>query len=234
MRRSSRLGLRPLEEIADAALLCFTHRGFRLTQMSDVGAELGMSPSAAYRYVESKEGLFHIAALRAAGIPLGSFAMPVAVQDLSATVAELETVVRSWPRWPVLTRKLARRGPDSEQDARAIAAELYDFLAGNWRLIALFDRAANDIPALRTVFTEEYRRPYLAAIVEWYARHQAGLGRSRPEAEALARAGIEAISWLAMRRRNDTGAAAISEANARDAAERTFSAPFGRQGARPA
>ena len=57
MRRSSKLGLRPLAEIAEAALLCFTQRGYRLTQMSDVGAELGMSPTAAYRYVESKEAL---------------------------------------------------------------------------------------------------------------------------------------------------------------------------------
>lgn len=230
MRRSSRLGLRQLEEIADAALQCFTHRGFRLTQMSDIGAELGMSPSAAYRYVEGKEGLFHIAALRAAGIPLASFTVPVAVQDFSETIDRLEAVVRSWQRWPVLTRKLAR-GDDPEGDARAIAAELYDFLAANWRLIALFDRTADDIPALRTAFTEEYRNPYLSAIVEWHGRHLARRGMLRPEAEALARATIEAISWLAMRRRNDPAAAAISDVDARQAAERLFSAPFGLSGA---
>ena len=39
MRRSSKLGLRPLAEIAAAALSCFSQRGYRLTQMSDVGAE---------------------------------------------------------------------------------------------------------------------------------------------------------------------------------------------------
>ncbi|MEC4589710.1 helix-turn-helix domain-containing protein [Nitrospirillum amazonense] len=216
MRRSSRLGLRPLREIAEAGLQCFTQRGFRLTQMSDIGAELGMSPSAAYRYVESKEALFHIAALHAAGISLDDLPLPVAVDDLAETVLSIEAIVRSWPRWPALRAALDHPSPLSqlENEAAGIATELYDFLAAAWRLIVLFDRTANDIPSLKTAFTQQYRAPYLADIVTWFTRRYAGDG----PLEAFARSGIEAISWLAMRRRTDPAAAAITEEEARRAA----------------
>ena len=225
MRRSSKLGLRPLAEIAEAALLCFTQRGYRLTQMSDVGAELGMSPTAAYRYVESKEALFHISALHAAGVPLDDLALPVVVDDLAATVESVAAIVRSWPRWPVLRKALSRRSAarGAQREAEDIAAELYDFLAGKWRVIVLFDRTANDIPSLKTAFAEEYRGPYLADIVTWFGKRCGKPGGDVP-GEALARGGIEAISWLAMRRRTDPAARAITEAQARHAATRSLSA----------
>ena len=228
MRRSSKLGLRPLAEIAEAALRCFTQRGYRLTQMSDVGAELGMSPTAAYRYVESKEALFHIAALHAAGIPLDDLPLPVVVEDLAATVESVAAIVRSWPRWPVLGKALSRRSVvrDPQREAEDVATELYDFLAGKRRVIVLFDRTANDIPSLKTAFAEEYRAPYLADIVAWFGK-RSGKPRSDVPTEALARGGIEAISWLAMRRRTDTAAHAITEAQARDAAARSLAALLG-------
>lgn len=225
MRRSSRHGLRPLTDIAEAGLACFTRRGYRLTQMSDIGAELGMSPTAAYRYVESKEALFHIAALHAADRPLDGLRTPVAVADLAETVVSIGAIVRAWPRWPLLRRALARRGAgsDPEREAAAIATELYDFLAGTWRLIVLFDRTAHDIPALKTAFAEEYRAPYLADLVTWF-RKRTVASPDRTPVEALARAGIEAVSWLAMRRRTDPAAAAITEDEARRAAAGSFAA----------
>ncbi|MEA1648099.1 helix-turn-helix domain-containing protein [Nitrospirillum sp. BR 11164] len=232
MRRSSRLGLRPLSEIAEAGLHCFTQRGFRLTQMSDIGAELGMSPSAAYRYVESKEALFHIAALHAAGTPLGGLPLPVAVSDLAETVLSIEAIVHSWPRWPALRAALDHPSPvySLEHEAEGIATELYDFLAATWRLIVLFDRTANDIPSLKTAFTQQYRAPYLADIVTWFGRRYDGDG----PAEALARSGIEAISWLAMRRRTDPAAASITEEEARRAAARCLIALLQAPQRRPA
>ena len=225
MRRSSKLGLRPLAEIAEAALLCFTQRGYRLTQMSDVGAELDMSPTAAYRYVESKEALFHISALHAAGIPLDDLPLPVVVEDLAATVESVAAIVRSWPRWPVLRKALAQRSParDPRREAEDVATELYDFLAGKWRVIVLFDRTANDIPSLKTAFAEEYRAPYLSDIVAWFGKRSGKPGGDL-STEALARGGIEAISWLAMRRRTDPAARAIAESQARHAAARSLAA----------
>ncbi len=217
MRRSSRLGLRPLADIAEAGLLCFSRRGFRLTQMSDIGAELEMSPSAAYRYVDSKEALFHVSALHAAGVALDTLALPVMVTDLDDTVASIEDVVADWPRWPVLRAALARpAAAELDAEAEAVATELHDFLAERWRLIVLLDRTAQDIPRLRAAFTDGYRAAYLADMVAWFVR--------RGGEEAMARAGIEAISWLAMRRRSDPAAETLIDDAARLAASRCLAA----------
>jgi AcrR family transcriptional regulator len=234
MRRSSRLGLRPLSDIAEAGRLCFSRRGYRLTQMSDVGVELDMSPSAAYRYVESKEALFHISALHAADAPLEGLGLPVVVADLAETVRSIETIVRSWPRWPRLREALARDAAPSDigAEARVVAAELYDFLAGHWRLIVLLDRTAQDIPTLRAAFTDDYRAPYLADIVTWFTR-RCGQADQLASPEAMARSGIEAISWLAMRRRADPAAGAVTEDAARHAALRTLAALLREAGGPP-
>jgi AcrR family transcriptional regulator len=225
MRRSSKLGPRPLAEIADAALSCFTQRGYRLTQMSDVGAELGMSPTAAYRYVESKEALFHIAALHAAGEPLDDLGLPVAVANLEATIDSVAAIVRAWPRWPVLHAALSRRAAprDLESEAEAIAIELFDFLIERRRIIVLLDRTAGDLPSLKSAFAQDYRASYLADIVAWFGKRSGSRSGTLP-VEATARAGIESISWLAMRRHMDAEARAITDDDARRAASRTFAA----------
>ncbi len=225
MRRSSKLGLRPLAEIAAAALSCFSQRGYRLTQMSDVGAELRMSPTAAYRYVESKEALFHVAAMHAAGRPLDDLELPVTGASLEATVESVAAIVRAWPRWPTLHGALSRRAAprDLDREAEAVATELFDFLAERWRMIVLLDRTADDLPSLKSAFAQDYRAPYLADIVAWFGRRSGRHAHAVP-VEAMARAGVESISWLAMRRRVDAQAQAIAEDDARRVASRTFAA----------
>ena len=59
-------------EVIAAAVRVFTHVGYRAARMSDVARAAGLSETALYRYVDSKEGLFVLAithALLLADIP---------------------------------------------------------------------------------------------------------------------------------------------------------------------
>src|SRR5579862_5505156 len=57
--------VRPLAEVADAAVEVFTDKGFRQAGISDVAAVLGLSHGALYTYVDSKQALLYLALLRA-------------------------------------------------------------------------------------------------------------------------------------------------------------------------
>ena len=54
---------RPLAEVAEAAGLVFTDKGFGDAGISDVAAALGLSHGALYTYVESKQALLYLALL---------------------------------------------------------------------------------------------------------------------------------------------------------------------------
>lgn len=53
------------QEILQAAAACFARAGYRLTSMTDVAAEAGLSVGALYRYFSSKEVLFRSLFVRA-------------------------------------------------------------------------------------------------------------------------------------------------------------------------
>lgn len=49
------------QEILDAAIACFTRKGFHQTTMDDICREAGLSPGAIYRYFASKEEIIDAA-----------------------------------------------------------------------------------------------------------------------------------------------------------------------------
>src|SRR5215472_9569017 len=73
-----RKSVRPLAEVADAAVKVFTAKGFRAAGISDVAAALGLSHGALYTYVDSKQALLYLALARAV--------QPEIVAGLSAPV----------------------------------------------------------------------------------------------------------------------------------------------------
>jgi TetR/AcrR family transcriptional regulator, transcriptional repressor of aconitase len=60
-------------QILDAALACFSRRGFHQTSMQDIFDESGLSPGAVYRYFKSKEEIVEAIAMET----LGGFAAAV-------------------------------------------------------------------------------------------------------------------------------------------------------------
>jgi AcrR family transcriptional regulator len=89
--------VRPLTEVADAAVGVFTDKGFRSAGISDVSAALGLSHGALYTYVDSKQALLYLALLRAV--------QPEAVNTLAIPVTappqqEVVALVKAWAAGP--------------------------------------------------------------------------------------------------------------------------------------
>lgn len=224
MKRGRTKTLRELAEIAQAGLQCFLRGGYRLTQMAHVADELGVSAGTTYRYVASKEALFYVAALHAAHTPINHFPTPVTVRGLDDSIRVIHTMAGDWRDWPHLRKALTSKRPaDVRAEAEQIGLELYDRLSHSADFIGLMNRCAHDIPALAQIFNDEIKGPYLADVSTWFEQ-RCGINPQRdnaPEA-AIARAGVEAISWLAMVRPQDPTAESIDDAQARAAAGSIF------------
>jgi AcrR family transcriptional regulator len=64
-------------EILQAALVCFSEKGFAATRMEDVAARAGITKGTIYLYFDSKAGLFKALARQAIGTRLGEVAQSV-------------------------------------------------------------------------------------------------------------------------------------------------------------
>jgi AcrR family transcriptional regulator len=216
-----------VRQIARAGLACFIDAGYRLTQIAHVTERMDVSIGLVYRYVESKEALFHIAALEAAGLLPDDLELPVKVSGLEQTAALLREAVDQARDWPVLQSALAAKWPaDLKSEARAIAAELYDVVSDRAQLLWLLDRCSRDIPALAVIFDDQIRNRYMQDLVGWIVRRKLIATASPAETMAVARGAMEAVAWLARNRRGDRTAATITEDEARDAALRIFANAF--------
>src|SRR5215469_17601428 len=84
--------VRPLTEVADAAVRVFTDKGFRRAGISDVSAELGLSHGALYTYVDSKQALLYLALLRTVRPDaVGSLTLPVTAPPSDEIVELLDS-----------------------------------------------------------------------------------------------------------------------------------------------
>lgn len=214
-------------DVARAALACFTEGGFRLTQIAHVSERMGVSVGSLYRYVESKEALFYIAALEAVDQLPDTLPTPVKVAGLQDTVAAMGGLISRERLWPVL--KAAIKGAvagDVKAEARAVAGELYDAISARARLISLLDRCAGDIPELAELFDRQIRRRLMNDLMTWIKRRRLRPGAKQADFEALTRGAMEAIAWLAKTRLHDRTASAITEDQAREAAVRIFANAF--------
>ncbi len=216
-----------IEQIATAALACFSTAGYRLTQVVHVTERLGVSAGSIYRYVESKEALFHIAALQAVGRPPDDFELPIKVSGLEQTVAVLRDVVAEDRAWPILEAAVSAPSPvDLKGEARAIAAELYAAVTARAPLILLLDRCSHELPELAEIFDVQIRNRYLDDLVTWVLRRRLLDPGGREEAAAVARGVMEAVTWLARNRPRDRTATTITDSQAQAAAVRIFANAF--------
>ncbi|MGH6955408.1 MAG: helix-turn-helix domain-containing protein, partial [Caulobacteraceae bacterium] len=184
-----------MRDVAAAALACFLERGYRLTQVSDVSARLGVSVGSLYRYVESKEALFHVAALEAAGELAEPEALPVKVSGHDETVAAIGEMAAGDELWSVLHGLLRAETPANvKEEAGAVGRALYDAIFARAILISLLDRCAHEIPALAVVFDENVRHRLVNDLTAWViGRGFVGSG-GKADAEALARGAMEAVA----------------------------------------
>lgn len=208
-----------LEAIAEAALATFMARGYKQTQMADAARLAGVSAGTLYLYAENKEALFELALRRALDEMPAEDALPLRGAGQAATLRLLAKQIPTRERWPALTAALSRRKPRKPpEELASVVEEFFDALSRQWRLIALLDANAWDLPELAKPFAR-LRATYFADIAAYVARRRAdGTFAFSGDTMAITRAVVESIIWLAMDRRRDPAPTGIDDAAARAAA----------------
>ena len=218
-----RRGVDRTREVAAAALSAFCDGGFRLTQIAHVAERLGVSVGTIYRYVDSKEALFHLAVLAALGEAPEALEAPLKVAGTAETARRLREATAADRLWDRLDAALAAPAPaDVAAEAREIAQQLYASLTRRAPVIRLLDRCAHEIPELAEIFDQEVRAVLMADLTAWAEKRGLADAAGTPSAAVLTRGAMEAVAWLAKTRRGDPTAAGIGEDDAREAAVRIF------------
>lgn len=209
-RRGPRAAPGRLAAIAEAAARVFTRQGWRLTQVADVAREAGVAAGTLYLYAADKAALLDLAIRAAAGIRLPSGDGPV-TGDLPAVLALALDPRLALPRSRAVAEGAVAATP------REILAELYDLLAREARLILLLDRLGAEVPEIGAAYRQGLRaealRRFTAAI---RALARRGAVRATLDPDMAARAVLEMIAWMAMRRRGDAAPPPGDEALARE------------------
>jgi AcrR family transcriptional regulator len=83
-------------EILDAALACFTERGFAATRLDDVARRAGVTKGTLYLYFDGKEALFK-AVVRQRIVPTIERLEAVMLEATAPAALLLERFIQSWP-----------------------------------------------------------------------------------------------------------------------------------------
>jgi len=201
-----------LDQLADAALTVFGRTGFRLAQMDDIAAEMGVAKGTLYGYVDSKEALFALALesiMRPGSLPLPP--LPIAAPSEAELLARVRDRIAELGALPALQTALARRGPaDATSELARIIGELWDLLAATRRGADMIERSARDWPELAEVFYIGFRRQLIASLAS-YLEQGARRGELRPveHSGVTARFVLESVVWFASHRHGDPDSADI-------------------------
>ena len=214
-RRGPKRDPEKLAAIARAARHVLTANGLRLTQVAEVAGRAGLAAGTVYLYVAEKEALIELALLSAARfeLPSGAEVQRYDPRRLEETAAAAVAERLVWPR---LVAALA--APPEPGTLRAVLEETYDLLSRERLLIAFLDRCAAEVPTLGALYFEGVRHRFFCAFEALIRRlAEAGLVRRDLDLAAAARATLEMLVWMAMRRPGDPEPPACDEAAAREA-----------------
>jgi AcrR family transcriptional regulator len=214
--------MRPLAEIADAAVRVFLDKGYRAAGIGDVSAALGLSHGAVYTYARSKQALLHLALLRTLD--------PPAVDRLTAPVdlPGLGGMDRLAVDWPLALPVLAAAAADPAGTGLGpVVDELYGYVEQRRPTLALVERCAPDLPELFQWYFVEQRRSVFAALGAYLGgRIDAGLLAPVPDVPVAARFVVESIAWFAMHRHGDQDSAELSDDDCRTGVRHLLLAAF--------
>lgn len=210
---------RPLSEIAEACAQVFISKGFRAAGISDVAKALKLSHGAVYTYADSKQALLYLALLRVLdSAALESMELPVKAPSEAELLATVEGWTARQSGFDRLSKLLERRpGQGSAQEELGeIVEEIYDVIAENRVVLAVFEGCSEDLPALAQWYFVERRRGLFAALAEFLeARISAGLLRPVPDIPTAARFIVESIAWFALHRHGDADSAMLTDEDSR-------------------
>jgi len=208
-----------IKQLLAAATKVFISRGYRRATMADIAREMGVAPGTIYLYVESKEALFHLLAMRTAVDPASkTLELPVKTPPPSATLDMLRnamSVDAYAPRLASMTRK--RFTADAAAELPDVLGELYDSAFARRDGINLIERSAMDWPEMAEVFFRGLRSGLVAALASYLEKGIAsGAFRPVPDVRVAARFVVESIAWFAIHRHGDPGGKDFDDAIARE------------------
>lgn len=182
--------------------------------MADIAAEMGFSEAALYRYVESKEGLFHLVVRHALLLEeLPDEELPLISPPMEVTLKEIKERVAGVAPIGSLAEALARRRVgDPLGELEGIVRELFSLSLLTRQASEMIERSAREMPELAELMNVELRRPLVDALTTYLERRaRAGHLRRTPDAAATARLVLETVSWFARHRFKDPDGAAIPD-----------------------
>jgi AcrR family transcriptional regulator len=206
-------------DIARAACRVFIKKGYQRTLMTDVGQNLGLSHALLYRYVESKEALFHLALIYATDPgALPGLTIPMPTPPPGETLALIDKWLAGNVVYPVLAAALEHdQCADVRRELAEIVDERYAVAERHRRLLALIEQSAADLPELHTLYFVRSRRENIAKLASYlHRRIESGVLRPVPDVATAARFIVETIAWFARHRKGDPDSAMISDDQARE------------------
>lgn len=209
--------MRPLGEVADAAVAVFTDKGFRPAGISDVAAALGLSHGALYTYVDSKQALLYLALLRVIQPDaVGTLTLPVTAPPSQEIGALLDSWASAQAQPPLVQASGYPNTRLADQELGVVIDALYGFIEHNRQALQLFARCAADLPELAQWYFAQRRRATLDQL-GGYLRQQTAAGNLRPvpDIPAAARFIVETIAWFAMHRHGDPDSGMLDDAACR-------------------
>jgi AcrR family transcriptional regulator len=180
-------------------------------QMTDIAAEMGVSPGNLYNYVQSKDALVSLVLRRALDGELpDAGSLPIAAAPLGETIAWLDRRLDWTSDFPVLEAAMGRQRPrDLAGEVGDVAVELYDVLVRVRPVVAVLERSSGDVPELGAILQRV--RGELFERMERYLELRRRSLRPLPDLAVAARLIIEATVYMARRRAADPNAPAATE-----------------------
>jgi AcrR family transcriptional regulator len=208
-----------LDQLLAAAAKVFIARGYRRTAMADIAREMGVAPGTIYLYVESKEALFHLLAMRAVIDPEAALPeIPVKTPPAGATIEMLKKALSVEAYAPRLAAAARRPGPAANsEEFKAAIRELYDSAYSHRDGINLLERSSIDWPDMAAVFYQGLRSRLVTALMAYLEKGiHAGVFRPLPHVDVAARFIVETVAWFAIHRHGDQGGPELADDAARE------------------
>jgi AcrR family transcriptional regulator len=210
-----------LDDLIQAAVDLFIHKGYRRTQMADVTRAMGVSPGAIYRYVESKEALFDLVvhASVSTDIELADLPLPIPTPPPGHTLAFLQEAFQRHGRMAALeTALICPTENDPRVELEGIVRELYATLARYRQGIKVIERSALDWPELADLWFKGARHGLIDRLQRYLIlRSGQGALRAVPDTLAAARLIIETCAFFALHRHYDPSPTLLDDAVAEEA-----------------
>jgi AcrR family transcriptional regulator len=202
-----------MQDIVTAARTVFTAKGYRRTQVADVAKEVGISPAALYRHVESKDALFHLCFVDE--VPgVDTF---VTTPREGATVDLIRTQLRRATVGSTLRRAIRQPADDWVAELTVIVTELYRTLQRSQELMTIVEASAGDREDLDDFYFRRRRGGYTQQLARYLELGvEAGAFRPIAHPDIVALQLREACAWFAWHRHGDPDAPDIDDDDALD------------------